>query len=305
MIDCEYLSEQLKIIYNGYKSKKAYIEEQNENAKLGFPSYLEAKYAYKSCVFDYRKALAFNDDEQAKKLKNKQNELKAKLESIEKSLPVKLAKYEPHCKKCNDEAYIDGKLCHCYFTKLNELAYEYIVTPAPKLNDFSQNTLTDEKTLKLIDALKKYCNDFGDNSKSLLFFGKRGTGKTFLASCVAEKLSDNGKNAVFINAFQFNDILIRFLNASAQEKLNLKNILTTCDLLVIDDLGAAPVLNKLTAENLLMIISERQTLSKPFIITSNLTAEEIANLFGERVFSRLMAKTTAKIAFDGKDLRIG
>ena len=92
--------------------------------------------------------------------------------------------------------------------------------------------------------------------------------------------------------------------AKSADYLVAKEILTTSDFLVIDDLGAARTFNNVTAENLLMIVSERLTLKKPFIVTTNLELDEIGARYGERVFSRMCGKSTVKIRFDNADMRL-
>ena len=73
--------------------------------------------------------------------------------------------------------------------------------------------------------------------------------------------------------------------------------------MVIDDLGAERVLNNVTAQNLYTIISERQERKKPYMITTNLSLEEIGERYGDRLFSRLSSKFNVPLELKGKDLR--
>ena len=95
------------------------------------------------------------------------------------------------------------------------------------------------------------------------------------------------------------------------EKENIENIIRAVfnlpelfDILVIDDLGTEPIYNNVTREYLLALISERLDKNKHFIITTNLTAEEMLSRYNERFISRLSDKNKTKfIPFNGKDLR--
>ena len=57
-------------------------------------------------------------------------------------------------------------------------------------------------------------------------------------------------------------------------------------LLVIDDFGAKQPSN-ITIDQVYMILNKRYECMLPTIITSNLALEEIGNLFGERIASRI------------------
>ncbi|MBO4573547.1 MAG: ATP-binding protein [Clostridia bacterium] len=304
MINCEYLNEQAALIYGEYERIKESSALDEEDFLLQNESYSDLKYKLRSCVFDLKKAAFFNEKDKIEELEKERVKLTGELEKLKKTIPKFSGGYVPKCPVCNDTGFVDGFRCNCYMKTLNSLAYKMLGVRERRLYRFSDNAFGDVKTLKYVNKFSDYCKNFYSGSKNLLLLGPRGTGKTFLAECVASALNESGKNALFINAFEFNDVFIRTKGLSFKDQLVIKEILTGCDLLVIDDLGAAAVLNKITAENLLMIISERRAAEKPFIVTTNLDLDEIADRFGERVFSRLCARSTAKINFDGKDLRL-
>jgi DNA replication protein DnaC len=73
------------------------------------------------------------------------------------------------------------------------------------------------------------------------------------------------------------------------------------DLLVIDDMGAGQYTDW-AADSLYRIVDTRWANERPMIVTSNLLGEELADLVGARIASRLSGGT--QIALDGKfDLR--
>ena len=304
MISSEYLLNKVNSIYSSYAAEKEDTESAAEQTLMKNAGYADLKYRLKACVFDLQKAKAFDDDKKVKALETTEKDLTEKIAALKKFLAVKESVYVPHCKTCNDTGYVDKKRCVCYYRTLNDAAYGYLGITSPKTHTFFDNTLSDEKTEKRVEKFKNYCDNFSDDSKNLMFLGGRGTGKTFFAECIADRLNKSGKNALLINAFALNDVFLKLAYANGIEQLTIKNVLTTCDLLIVDDLGAAPILKKITAEGLLMVISERLSSLKPFVVTTNLNLDEIGEKFGERVFSRMCGKTTVKIPFDGKDLRL-
>jgi len=304
MIENDYIIQATNSVFAEKQFKIATVEQANEDAFMSDAQFSDVKYQLKSCIFDLQKAKAFDDEKSVARLEEKRDELVDRLNAIKKELKVSLLTYQPTCSVCGDSGFIDGKRCGCYYKTMNTIAYRHLGIKEPRLHSFCDNTLSDEITTKRIEKFTSYADKLSPTSKNLLFFGERGTGKTFFAECIADRVNGSGKNALFINAFQLNDIFLSMTGSPIKDAMTVKQILIGCDLLVIDDLGAATVLKKITAENLLMIISERVALTKPFIVTTNLTLGEINEKFDERIFSRMCGKTTVKIRFEGKDLRL-
>lgn len=303
MIENNYIINQTELYFLEKRTEKSRIESLNEEALMADENFATIKYQLKSCTFDLQKAKFLNDEKQIKELTKKQAELKAKLENIQTELNLGLNTYSPICKICDDEGIINGAYCKCFYEKLNELAYEFLGLRQPKLFSFNQDSgKTQNKPL--IEKLKRYAEKFYNNSPAnLVFMGQRGTGKTFTAQAIADYLNKNNYNALFINAYQLNDVYLKMIYAPLKDKLVYEEILTKCDLLVIDDLGVENVLKGITAENLLMIITQRLANNKPFIVTTNLTPDEIASVYDERILSRMCGKTSATVIFEGKDQR--
>ena len=67
--------------------------------------------------------------------------------------------------------------------------------------------------------------------------------------------------------------------------------LITCDLLVIDDLGAERTTDFVT-EQLVLLLEERNYRNKPWIINSNLKLSQIQDSYNTRVSDRIMDKAT-------------
>jgi len=159
------------------------------------------------------------------------------------------------------------------------------------------NKLPDFK--KIYDTLDKYIAAF-PTPKNLVFIGGAGTGKTYAAQVVGNKLLDRGFSVLYITAFsliqKFKDFIF------SHESIDW---LLSCDLLIIDDLGTEPRLKNISDEYLLNVINERLTRELPFIITTNLAPDDILARYDQRLTSRILSKqSSVVIEMKGKDLRL-
>ena len=76
----------------------------------------------------------------------------------------------------------------------------------------------------------------------------------------------------------------------------------TCDLLIIDDLGTE-LSNSFTTSQLFLCLNERILRKKSTIISTNLGMNQIADIYSERVLSRISSNYTLLKLF-GADIRI-
>lgn len=138
-------------------------------------------------------------------------------------------------------------------------------------------------------------------AKNVALLGTTGTGKTYCAKVIQATLQQRHFSVYFTTTFN----LVKRMNDHmyGQDDTATTDFLES-DLLIIDDLGAEPTI-KNSDEYLYAVINERYANNKPFIITSNLSEEQILNRYEERLYGRLFDQNrTAVIMFNGKDLRI-
>lgn len=146
----------------------------------------------------------------------------------------------------------------------------------------------DESNPNLSLTAKKYVENFPkmiESGKGLLLFGNVGSGKTFIASCIANSLIDQGYPCMVTNFSR----IINTLSGMYEGKQEYIDNLNKFDLLVIDDLAAERD-TEYTNEIILNVIDSRYRSKKPLIVTTNLTAEEIHNqkdIRKQRTYSRL------------------
>lgn len=156
---------------------------------------------------------------------------------------------------------------------------------------------------KMTTAMQNYVEHFDDfrkQGKGLLLFGNVGTGKTFLAACVANALIDKGVPCLVTNFARIANT-VQGLFEGRQEYYDSLN---KFPLLVLDDLSAERK-TEYMQEIVFNVIDARYRAGLPLIITTNLTREELqqpADVTYQRIFSRLFEMCTP-IEIAGADRR--
>lgn len=269
---------------------------------LNIPEYKTVAEDLSAAIFEYNKADFEEDYEKVKSLTTKIEELKRKKSQFESKFGAE--KFDYACKICNDSGESQNGKCQCFFDKITNACYKELSQNKPKLSKFEDDTLSKEiGAEKYYEKFLSYAENFNQNSKNVIFTGKTGTGKTFLSQAITNKVSSNKNIALFLTASDLNNIAVENMYSSPAVQKSVNDILETCDFLVIDDLGAERLLNKITVENLYVLISKRNDLRKPYLITTNLTMQELQTRYGDRLFSRITGKNTVIVNFDGSDLR--
>lgn len=149
----------------------------------------------------------------------------------------------------------------------------------------------DRRNAKLSDVMQNYAENFEDFKKSstgLLLYGDVGTGKTFYAACIANALIDKGYKVLMTNFASLTNT-IQGMYEGKQEYINELNRYT---LLIIDDLGAERKSDYMQ-EMVFNIIDSRYRSGLPFIITTNLTADEIKKpqeIGYSRIYDRILER---------------
>ena len=131
----------------------------------------------------------------------------------------------------------------------------------------------DGKNEKISNAMKNYVKNFPDfkkEGKGLLLYGTVGTGKTYYAACIANALLDEGYSVLMTNFAR----LTNSIQGTFDGKNEFIDSLQRYTLLIIDDLGAERK-SEYMQETVFNIIDARYRSGLPFIITTNLTAEEL------------------------------
>ena len=131
---------------------------------------------------------------------------------------------------------------------------------------------------------KMYSTDTG-----LLMYGGLGSGKTYLAACIANALLESGKRVMMTNLTS----LISNVNADfGADRDYWMSRISRVDLLVLDDFGVERT-TEYAIEQSYEIVNTRYKSGKPMVITTNLTLQEMQQeplLQKRRIFDRVIEK---------------
>lgn len=302
MIKCKEIINDVELSYHNLNVMREFNLSVLNEKLMKNDKYSETSKNLSEAIFDLNKAEFNGETEKVEKLQKEIQRLKeTKLKLVDKS-GLNTVKYR--CDLCKDSGFIGEKRCRCFYKYLTDACYRELNQQVPNLYTFNDDTMSKKQgTTKHFEKLKKYADNFSSTSKNLIFTGKTGTGKTFLSQAIASEIANNGNVSLFLTSSALNNIAIENMYSSPSAAKTTNDILETCDFLVIDDLGAERLLNKITLENLYVLISARLENQKPFLVTTNLTFDELAARYGDRLFSRLTSNKTVTINFDGQDLR--
>ena len=151
---------------------------------------------------------------------------------------------------------------------------------------------------------KRYVEHFSEMAQTgqgLLFWGNVGTGKTFLAGCIANALLEK-KIPVLMTSFP--KILNALGGLYSSERNDYLASLNRYSLLVIDDMGIERD-SQYTLETVYRVIDERYKSGKPFIITTNIQLDILKkpqDLEHARIYDRIMERCMP-VFFGGKNYR--
>ncbi len=158
---------------------------------------------------------------------------------------------------------------------------------------------------KLMSVARRYVDNFGEMLRSgsgLLFYGGVGTGKTFIAACIANALIEKG-HPCLVTSFPR---IVNTLFGMQSGRQDYLDSLSAFDLLVIDDLASERV-TEFMNETVTEVIDSRSRSGLPLIVTTNLTPEDMLNppdLGRKRIYSRIR-EMCCPVAVKGPDRRLG
>lgn len=278
-----------------------------------------------------REMLKSNDKSLLNTLEKKRQELNLEKEKIYQKLNISSDYFLPQfkCSICKDTGFISSgntsQMCSCLKQKLLDIEYNKSNMFDLKNQCFDNfnpslfsNTINKERynanvsPKENIEIIKKICLNFVNNfdnpeTKNLLFTGNTGLGKTFLSNCIANEVLKKGKTVMYQTAPLMLDYIIdekMKKNRNSDSSL-LENILST-DLLIIDDLGTEGI-NNMKFSELFTILNSRllnqNKKATKTIISTNLGIKNLAQVYGERIVSRIIGNYNICYFF-GEDLRI-
>lgn len=155
-----------------------------------------------------------------------------------------------------------------------------------------------------VEKMRRYVSHWPEMKKlsqGLLLWGGVGTGKSFCAGCVANALLSRGVPVLMTN---FSRLLNEVAGMPPDQRNGYIESLNRYDLLILDDLGMERS-TEFAQEQMFHVIDSRYRSKKPFIVTTNLTLDELkrpVDLAHARVYDRVLERCVP-ICFDGRNYR--
>jgi DNA replication protein DnaC len=234
------------------------------------------------------------------------------------------------CMYCKDTGYIKSdsgsSRCSCFKSLLIKSLlkdsnvtraggtfkdYDLDLYPAePDVERYKAKESPREIQAKNLARCKEFVRNFHTKqADNLIFVGKAGLGKTFMCNCIAIALIEKGIPVVYMSAPDLFDNIASKYSQDEEERekaIELDELLTNAELLIIDDLGTERQTGSRYAE-LLDILNSRELMSRKrickTIISTNLSLKNIFSAYGERVASRIIGGFEL-LEFVGDDIRI-
>lgn len=223
------------------------------------------------------------------------------------------------CPDCHDTGFLpDGTQCHCFRQAAIDLLYSQSgmreILQKENFDTFSLDYYPSDirhpvtgKTSRqnmedILSGCRRFIEDFDKESQNLFFYGDTGLGKTFLSHCIAKELIETSHSVMYFTAFDLFEQLAKDSFSKASEAAGTFDFITECDLLIIDDLGTE-LTNAFVSSRLFLLLNERLRSGKSIIISTNLPLAKFAEVYSERIFSRITSGFLL-MNFFGSDIRI-
>lgn len=222
----------------------------------------------------------------------------------------------PICPHCGGSGYIGSAMCRCLASlcsqeQKKELAG--LTTGQERFENFRLEYYSDRHDTtygashrqimaRTFKTCKNYADNFTQGIGNLLFVGGTGLGKTFLAACIADAVTDKGYSVAYESAPRlFAKLEKNRFSPDEQSRGDAERFLN-CDLLIIDDLGTEMAGNFVTAA-LYDLINQRLIGNKSMIISTNFNVSELPARYSQQIASRLSGSFKG-LTFVGEDIRV-
>jgi len=176
-----------------------------------------------------------------------------------------------------------------------------LTDPVLRKHTFENDLGYNPKQMEMAKRFVQHWEEFQKDSMGLLLWGPVGTGKSFIAGCIANALLDQGVPVMMTN---FARLLNRLTDMYAGDRNTYIDSFNSFPLLIIDDLGVERN-SEFAREQVFSVIDSRYRSQLPMIVTTNLTPKEMKNptdLSRARIYDRVLERCTP-IRVDNQNIR--
>ena len=161
--------------------------------------------------------------------------------------------------------------------------------PGLRKHTFENDLGYNPKQIAMAKRYVQHWEEFRKDSTGLLLWGNVGSGKSFIAGCIANALLDKGVPVIMTN---FARLLNKLTDMYAGDRNAYIDSFNRYQLMIIDDLGIERN-SEFAREQVFSVIDSRYRSQLPMIVTTNLTVDELmdpADLARGRIYSRVLER---------------
>lgn len=232
---------------------------------------------------------------------------------VKLGLPEDYTEVKYSCELCADSGFVKTRMCKCFREMLitenikssgmggliEKQSFENFDLSLYKDNEENYTRMKNN-----LEDAKCFAENFGKGTKTLMFMGSTGTGKTHLSTAIARVVIEKGYEVLYdsaqniVSAFEAD----RFKSGYGPYEPKADKYFE-CDLLIMDDLGTEFV-NQFTVSCLYNLINTRQNKGLSTLISTNLDYADLTEKYQDRIFSRLVGCDSKVLLFVGDDRRL-
>lgn len=201
------------------------------------------------------------------------------------------------------ESKLPTYMANCTFERFNFKYYSsHCYDPDTELSYYDAARQT-------FNAAKNFVVSFTakESPKGMIITGQVGSGKTYLACCIANALIKQGDPVLFLVVPDLLDkIRATYDQTRGAPEYSEQQIMETArevPLLILDDLGAHNYTDW-SRNKIYSILNYRLNYDLPTIVTTNISLEDMETFLGERTTSRLYQMCRAYQLFVETDIRL-
>ena len=161
--------------------------------------------------------------------------------------------------------------------------------PGLRKHTFENDLGYNPKQMRMAKRYVQHWEVLRKNATGLLLWGDVGTGKSFIAGCIANALLDKGVPVIMTN---FARLLNKLTDMYAGDRNAYIDSFKRYPLMIIDDLGVERN-SEFAREQVFSVIDSRYRSELPMIVTTNLTLEELQHpedLSRSRIYDRVLER---------------
>ena len=161
--------------------------------------------------------------------------------------------------------------------------------PGLRKHTFENDLGYNPKQIAIAKQYVQHWEKFLNTSTGLLLWGNVGTGKSYIAGCIANALLDKGVPVIMTN---FARLLNKLTDMYSGDRNAYIDSFKRYPLMIIDDLGVERD-SEFAREQVFSVIDSRYRSQLPMIVTTNLSLEELkdtTDLSKARIYDRVMER---------------